>query len=78
VVQIKELAAKQIKLRTVVDQLQETRDKAAAALAKLRDSFETMAAKNKQLREDNDDMKAQIAVLKQRADINETPASSAN
>jgi cell division protein FtsB len=78
VLQIKELAVKQEKLRIVVDQLQESRDKAAAALAKLKDSFETMAANNKRLREDNDDIKAQIACLKQQVDINETPASSAS
>lgn len=46
------------------EQLQESRDRTAAALGKLREQYETMAADNTQLRSANAELKALIDGLK--------------
>jgi chromosome segregation ATPase len=67
--QIKELAARKEKLSAISEQLQESRDRTAAALAKLREQYETMAADNTQLRSANAELKALIDGLKARLNL---------
>lgn len=63
--QIKGLTDKKERLSTALQQLQASRDKAAAALAKLRGAYETMAADNNKLRSDNAELQGLIKGLKQ-------------
>jgi predicted phage gp36 major capsid-like protein len=69
VLQIKDLAVKKQKLTVMLQQLQQSRDKAAAALAKLKSSYETMAADNERLRADNKEFQGLIDGLKQKLQL---------
>jgi predicted phage gp36 major capsid-like protein len=69
VLQIKDLAVKKQKLTAMLQQLQQSRDKAAAALAKLKSSYETMAADNERLRADNKEFQGLIDGLKQKLQL---------
>lgn len=63
--QIKGLTDKKERLSMALQQLQASRDKAAAALAKLRGAYETMAADNDKLRSDNAELQGLVEGLKQ-------------
>lgn len=54
----------------MLQQLQESRDRAAAALAKLKGTYETITAQNKQLKADNAELRALIDGLKSQVDLN--------
>lgn len=62
--QIAQLTNKQQRLQAVLSELQESRDKAAAALAKLCSRLDDMAKDNMRLRTENEDLHCKISTLK--------------
>jgi len=64
--QIKELTTKRSSLQAALKQLQESSDKAAAALAKLKAAYETITSENDKLRQDNDELKSMIENVQQK------------